>query len=137
MGIRVAAAATGSSLRKRLRNPPRFLSGAASAGASGAAHSSPRRAGGASGAALLVLDQGPASASPSRGGVAVGAHAFAGASVAAGEGVIHEAVEDDGWGCAPQGSSRAVVGTGSAAGGGADGGGAVAAGPPQANGRQR
>src|SRR5438876_1889497 len=129
MGIRVAAAATGSSLRKRLRNPPRFLSGAASPGASGGgAHSSPRRAG-ASGAALLVLDQGAASASPSRGGVAVGAHAFAGASVAAGEGVIHEAVEDDGCGCAPQGSSGAVVGAGSAAEVGGDGGGAFAAGP--------
>jgi len=48
--------------------------------------------------------------------VAVGAQAFAGASVAAGDGVIHEAVEDGGGECASQVSLGAGGGAGSAAG---------------------
>src|SRR2546426_7399194 len=124
------SAAAGSSLRKRLRNPPRFLSVAGSTGASGATHCSGRRAAGvgASGAAVLGLDHGSTSACASR-GVAEGAQAFAGASVAAGDGVIHEAVEDGGGECASHVSLGAGGGAGSAAGIGDDGDGAVAAGP--------
>src|SRR5438309_5207698 len=124
------SAAAGSSLRKRLRNPPRFFSGVGSAGASGATHCSGRRAAGvgASGAVVLELDHGSTSACASR-GVAVGAQAFAGASVAAGDGVIHEAVEDGGGECASQVSLGAGGGAGSAAGIVDDGDGAFAAGP--------
>src|SRR5256885_13056953 len=127
MDIRVTTAA-GSSLRKRLRNPPRFLSVAGSTGASGATHCSGRRAAGvgASGAAVLGLDHGSTSACASR-GVAEGAQAFAGASVAAGDGAIHEAVEDGGGECAPHVSLAGIGGAGSAAGDGADGDGGFAA----------
>src|SRR3989442_7604469 len=112
MDICVTTAA-GSSLRKRLRNPPRFLSGAGSTGASGATHCSGRRAAGvgASGAAVLGLDHGSTSACASP-GVAVGAQAVASASVAAGDGVIHGAVEDGGGECAAQGSLGGLCRTG-------------------------
>src|SRR3989442_4595965 len=96
--MRVTTAA-GSSLRKRLRNPPRFFSAAASA--DGAVHSPPRGPAGAagdSGARADPLDQGSDAAGAWRG--AVGAQAFDGASVDAGDGVIHEAGDDgDGGGC--------------------------------------
>src|SRR3989442_10888926 len=126
--MRVTTAA-GSSLRKRLRNPPRFFSAAASA--DGAVHSPPRGPAGAagdSGERADPLDQGSDAAGAWRG--AVGAPAFEGASVDAGEGVIHEAVDDgDGAGCgAPPRSARAPGGAGPAGGAGGRAGGAVAPG---------
>src|SRR5437773_6656342 len=85
-----------SSRRKRPRNPPFFFSAAASAAAGcdgGGAHSSAR-----DGVALAAADSAVAGAGTPHGsafagcsfGLALGAHAFAGASVEAGGGVVHD-----------------------------------------------